>query len=112
MSPTSYQAAPPREFIIADAQRAVKQIEHSCERFKVLTLARGTAAYGRIFRAFRRPKRRFLLHVGGLDGTPLRGDVNLSFVGSKDRFELIGGALIRGAIVGIALGLAVRLRSD
>jgi hypothetical protein len=26
MSPTSYQAAPPREFIIADAQKGVKRI--------------------------------------------------------------------------------------
>jgi hypothetical protein len=46
MSPTSYQAAPPREFIIADAQRAVKRIEHTCERFNVSGFARETVVYG------------------------------------------------------------------
>ena len=29
MSPTSYQAAPPREFMIADANSPVKRIRHT-----------------------------------------------------------------------------------
>jgi len=75
----------------------------------VPTFARGTAVCRRRFRA---SEALSLLHVRSLDGVPLRADVCLGLVGPKDRFELIGRALVRGAIVGVSFGVAVRIRSN
>jgi hypothetical protein len=113
MSPTSYQAAPPREFIIADAWGAVKRIEQALlraiqpantrERIRSLTAAiPGSPTTGHPL----------LLHIRRLDGALLPGEVCLGLVGPKNRFELIRCALVRRAVVGIAFGVAVRLRSD